>query len=134
MQQIQARCHITWIPEVGVWLQRRWLLARVVQFINGAIPDPCNLFRDCDKHDLEDPRLITPAQLHLEIHICNLKISELHKTAPQMRRDHLTSCIKEAEAAGDDKRKEAIIAIIRKEVKRKRWRLVNRSTKKPRGG
>ena len=51
-----------------------------------------------------------------------------------MRREHLNSCIKEAEAAGDDKRKEAITAIIRKEVKRKRWKRVNRSTKKPRGG
>ena len=86
--------------------------------MNGTIPDPCNLFRDCDKHDLEDPRLITPTQLHLEIHICNLKIAELHKTAPQKRREHLNSCIKEAKAEGDNKRKKAITAIIRKEVAR----------------
>jgi hypothetical protein len=46
----------------------------------------------------------------------------------------LNSCIKDDEAEGDDKKKNAIITIIRKEAKRKLWRHVNRSTKKPRGG
>ena len=76
-------CHIEWSPDVGVWLQRRWLLARVLQFMKGEIPDPQNLIRDCKKHNLEDPRLITLAQLHLELHVCNLQITELHKKAPQ---------------------------------------------------
>ena len=112
-------CHIEWSPEVGVWLQRWWLLARVLQFMKGEIPGPQNLIRDCNKHNLEDPRLITLAQLHLEIHICNLQITELHKTVPQKRHEHLTSCIKEAEVNGDKMRKHTIIAIIRKEVARK---------------
>ena len=68
-------CHIEWSPEVGVWLQHQWLLARVLQFMNEEIPDPRNLIRDCKKHNLEDTRLITLAQLHLEIHVCNLQIT-----------------------------------------------------------
>ena len=84
--------------------------------MKGAIPDPQNLFRDCNKHDVEDPRLITPSQLHLEVHICNLTIAKLHKTAPQKRREHLNSCIKAAEAEGDDDKKKALITIITKEA------------------
>ena len=46
----------------------------------------------------------------------------------------MNSCIKDAEAEGDDKKKNAIIIIIRKEAKQKQWRNVNRSTTKPQGG
>ena len=46
----------------------------------------------------------------------------------------MSSCIKKVEIDGDELRKNAIIAIIRKEVVRKRWRHGNRTTKKPRGG
>ena len=127
-------CHIEWSPEVGIWLQRRWLLGRVLLFVKGRVPDPRNLIRDCKTHNVEDLSRISPAVLHLEIHVCNLKIKDLHKTAPQLRREHLTSRIREAEARGDSKGKQAIINIIRKESKRKRWRRVNRTTKEPRGG
>ena len=81
-------------------MQRWWLLARVLQFMKGEIPDPRNLIQDCKKYNLEDPRLLTLAQLNLEIHVCNLQIIELYKTTPQKRHKHLTSCIKEAEIDG----------------------------------
>ncbi len=36
-------CDIEWSPEIGLWLSRWWLLARVQRFVLGqGPPDPCN--------------------------------------------------------------------------------------------
>jgi hypothetical protein len=51
--------HIKWCPETGIWMKRHWLLGQVQVFLNGWTRDPRNLFTDCRKHGLTDPRQIT---------------------------------------------------------------------------
>jgi hypothetical protein len=50
-------CQIEWSPEVGFWLARRWLLARVKTYVTGlGTPDPRNLICDCLRSHLFDPK------------------------------------------------------------------------------
>ena len=48
-------CNIEWSPEVGIWLRRRWLLGRIVRYLNCEIADPRNLYRDCKTQNVHDP-------------------------------------------------------------------------------
>ena len=95
MKSAEANCrrykqnHIEWSPEVGSWLRRRWLLARVRKFKDGKIRDPRNLFRDCKKHGIKDPRRLTREELSLEFFVTNRRLAKLAKEAPRRRREHL---------------------------------------------
>jgi hypothetical protein len=63
-------CDIKWSPEIGFWLSRRWLLARVQRFVLGqGPPDPCNMIRDCLCSHLFDPRLISHSKVMIHIQI-----------------------------------------------------------------
>jgi hypothetical protein len=54
-----VRDNIEWYPYSGVWLHRQWLLARIQQYWQGKTRDPRNLFRECRKQGVKDPRHIT---------------------------------------------------------------------------
>ncbi len=63
-------CHIEWSPEVGFWLSRRWLLARVRKFVLGlGPPNPWNLVRDCLCSHLFDPWMILYSNVMIHIQI-----------------------------------------------------------------
>jgi len=126
------QCHIEWSPEVGAWMRRRWLLARVKKFLEGKIRDPRNLFRDCRKHSIKDPRFITREELNAEFHLTQQKLDDYAKKAPKLRRQHLKDLHRKAVARGDEDRAKIILRILHREATRKRWRRVNRSTKPPR--
>lgn len=83
------QCPIEWIPEVGSWLGRRWLLARVRKFVDGKIRDPRNLFRDCKKHAMKDPRKITREELNLEFYVTKKRLVILAKEAPRRQLEDL---------------------------------------------
>ncbi len=52
--------HIEWSPTIGIWLSRRWLLKRVQQWMQGiGPPDPRNMFRDCHRMNIPDPRVVS---------------------------------------------------------------------------
>ena len=51
--------HIEFSPEVNVLLTRRWTLGTVKRFLNGEVPDPRNLYKQCEQQDLPDPRYIS---------------------------------------------------------------------------
>ena len=126
-------CHIEWSPEVGIWLSRRWLLFRVHRFLDGLIKDPRNLFRDCAKAEITDPRCITRLEVDLEIHICNKKLKEYAPQAAEMRRKHLKECLQKARDSEDDDKAAAILRILHREAIRARWKRVNYSSRKPKG-
>ena len=126
--------HIPFSPEVGEWITRRWLLGRTKRFLLGKVPDPRNLFRQCRKHRLPDPRDLTMDELNMEIYICCKKIEDLKPQAAKMRRDHLRNCLTRAKEDNDLDRVLAIENILRRESTQKRWRRVKQTTGKPRGG
>ena len=126
------QCHIEWSPEVGSWMRRRWLLAQVRKYLDGKIRDPRNLFRDCRKYNVKDPRFISRDELNAEYYVTNREIERLAKLAPKLRRQHLKDLIRKAKQQGDVDRAATILRILHREASRKRWRRVNRSTKPPR--
>ena len=71
--------------------------------------------------------------LNVEILVVQRKLKELEKKAPEMRRQHLKSIVKEAQRSGNTDRASRILQILHREAARKRWRTVNRTTRKPRG-
>ena len=126
--------HIEWSPTIGIWLSRRWLLKRVQQWMQGTgTPDPRNMFRDCYRMNIPDPRQVSYDTICIHIALTNAEISRLAKDAPALRREHLLSLIEDAEEKSDTVRAKAILEILRREAQKKKWRKINYSTRPPRG-
>jgi len=124
-------CHIEWSPAVGIWLKRRWLLARVQKHLRGGVKDDRNLIRDCLKQNIKHPRRITQAELDIQVYVCSKQLDELSKHAPALRRQHLKHLITKYQDKGDEHRAAILLWILHREACKKRWRRVNYSTKKP---
>ena len=98
MRSAEDKCHkfkncwLEYSPESNIWWKRRWLLERIKRYMQGKVPDPRNLFRDCEKEKLA-PREMTMDQVQCEIALTNRKILELKLKAPEMRRHHLKDCL-----------------------------------------
>ena len=113
-------CQIEWSPEVGFWLARRWLLARVKTYVTGlGTPDPRNLIRDCLRSHLFDPRTVSYSDVMIHIKITHKKLSELAKDAPALRRQHLLDLRLAADNRGDTARSSIILEILTREQERK---------------
>ena len=91
------QCHIECSPEVGIWLRRRWLLARVKKYINGDLCDPRNLFGDCKKvsMNIKDPHHITREELQCEMMVTSRNIEAPRKKAPSYDVNTSKICIAE---------------------------------------
>jgi hypothetical protein len=115
--------HIEWSPRIGIWLSRRWLLKRVQQWMQGtSTPDPRNMFRDCHRINIPDPREVSYDTICVQIVMSNTKISCLAKDAPALRRQHLQDLIEHAEEKLDTVRAQAILEILCREGQKKKWR------------
>ena len=126
--------HIEYSPEVNIWLTRRWTLGSVKKYLEGRVPDPRNLYKRCDRQDIPDPRGMKLDDVEIEIFICGQKIDDLRAHAPKMRIEHLRLCLAKAKEEQREDKAASIVRILRKEANKKRWRRVNRSTRKPQGG
>jgi hypothetical protein len=116
-------CDIEWSPEIGFWLSRRWLLARVQKFVLGqGPPDPCNLIRDCLRSHLFDPRLISHSKIMIHLQITQHQLLQVAKDAPTLRQEHLLDLQKAAEEKGDSARSAVILEILTCKQERKKWR------------
>jgi hypothetical protein len=128
-------CQIEWSPEVGFWLARRRLLARVKTYVTRlGSPDPCNLMRDCLRSHLFGPRTVSYSNVMIHIEITHKKLSELTKDAPTLRHQHLLDIRKTADDRGDTARSSTILEILTREQEQKKWCRINYTTRPPRGG
>ena len=50
------------------------MLGRVDNFLKGKVPDPRNLYRDCKKHGISDPRKMIRDELDTEVAICTKEL------------------------------------------------------------
>ena len=83
-------CHIEWSSEVGFWLSRHWLIARVKVYVMGlGPPDPCKLIRVCLRLHLFDLRCVSYSNVMIHTKIGHHKLLELAKDAPALHRQHL---------------------------------------------
>ncbi len=140
MKASEQGCHkhirdnIEWSPYSGVWLHRRWLLARIQQYLQGKTRDPRNLFWECRKQGVKDLRHIMQDELKTEFWVCRHNLDLLSKNGPHYRHEFLKSLVSTAKHKGDKARAAMILGILHKEASRKRWRRVNFSTCVARGG
>ena len=102
--------------------------------MEGKIPDPRNLYRDCERKGMMDPRRMTRDDLGAEMIICDQKLEELKLTAPGLRVEHLKARIEAAEKRGNLEAAEAIEKMLKREALRKRMNRLRYTTKPNRGG
>jgi hypothetical protein len=139
MKSAEHNCHkykcniIKGLLYVGAWICRWWLLGRVAWYLSGKTKDPCNLFREFSKHGVKDPQKITTDGLRTEFVVRKQNIATLEKNGPYFCLQFLKSLVVSAREGGDTDRVSTILGIIQKENMRKRWRRINRSTRKARG-
>ena len=127
--------HIEWSPTIGILLSRQWLLHWVRTWMMGTgSPDPRNMFRDCFRMGITDPRTSTYGSICTQILACGQEIALLSKDAPALRQQHLLELIATAEKKEDSVRAKAIMEIIKREQHKARWKNINRTTQPPRGG
>ena len=109
-------------------------LKRVQRWMQGTgTPDPRNMFRDCYRMNIPDPREVSYDTMCIQIAMTNTKISRLAKDASALRRQHLQDLIKDAEEKSDTVRAQAILEILRREAQKKKWRKINYSIRPPHG-
>jgi hypothetical protein len=109
-------------------------LGQVQVFLNGWTRDPRNLFADCRKHGLTDPRQITQDKLNAKFFICKRKLEYLVKHGPRMRREFLNNLILTAKKKGYQVCATKIVTILQHKKVRKDWCPINWSTWKLWGG
>ena len=104
-----------------------------MDYLQGMIPDPRNLFKRCKTHKITNPSKLTLDEVRVELFICQQKLEELRPEAPQHWREHLNDCLAKATENDDTERMQAIKKVLEREASRKCWARVNRSSKKPSG-
>jgi hypothetical protein len=136
MKSAEGDCHkykrnnIEWLPYAGAWIRQWWLLGRVARYLSGKTKDPCNLFWECSKCGVKNPRRIMTDELRTEFLVCKQNIAILEKNGPYFRLHFLKSLVVLSRERGDTDRASKISGIIQKENMRERWRRINRSTRK----
>jgi hypothetical protein len=109
-------CQIEWSPEVGFWLARWWLLARVKTYVTElGTPDPHNLICDCLRSHLFDPRTVSYSDVMIHIENTHRKLSDLAKDAPTLCCQHLLDLCKAADDRGDAARSSIILELLTRE-------------------
>ena len=87
--------------------------------MNGNVPDPRNLYRDCKKYEI-NPCRTTQDLVEMDLFICNKNPAELQLKAPGMRRAHLNNPLKLTKDTKDGSAVKAIESILHGETKQKR--------------
>jgi hypothetical protein len=95
-----------------VWIERRWLLARIQNYLAGKTRDPRNLFKECKKWGVTDPRQITHDELKTEFFVCKSNLELLAKHGPHYQRKHLHSLVASAKQRGELTRASKIVGIL----------------------
>ncbi len=88
-------------------------------------PEPRNMFRDCHRMNIPDPREVSYDTLCIQIVMTNTEISRLAKDAPALRRQHLQDLIEDAEEKSNTVRAQVILEILRHEAQKKKWQKIN---------
>jgi hypothetical protein len=94
--------HIEWIPTIGLWLSRQWLLHRVQLWMLGfGSPYPCIMFCNYFRMCIPGPHTSTYGEICTQIIICGNELSCLSKDAPALQRQHLLALIELTEEDDD---------------------------------
>ena len=75
---------IEYSSKVGIWLNRLRLYRWMWKFKQGQVPDPRNLFRQCKRHTLLQPRDLSEADVAARIASCMAELASLRDKAPEL--------------------------------------------------
>jgi hypothetical protein len=121
-------------PEVGIVVRRGRLYRRILDFKHGKPMNHRTLKDACRKQAVLLPSQLTIGEVKDHIKICQARLKELEKTAPQEDREqHLQSCY----VVARDKKREKAVRIIqkmmRKESNQRQWRRIRNTIHPQRG-
>ena len=129
---------IEWSPEVGLWLNRlrlyKQLLSINARRAKGKRADVSHFLRNCTSNGIEDPLQLNDEDVGQRITACETRLKELKPVAPMLRSEHLRECLARARNAGRVAKANRILAMIRNEKSRKRWKSVKKATMPRSGG
>jgi hypothetical protein len=124
---------IEFSPEVGIVVRRGRLYKRILDFKHGRPMNLRTLKDACKKQSVLFPSQLTIGEVKDHITICQARLKELEKTAPQDRERHLQSCY----VVARDKKREKAVRIIqkmmRKESNQRQWRRIRNTIHPQRG-
>ncbi len=87
--------------------------------LGSGTPNPRNMFRECLRQHLPDPRTSTNGSIIAQIMVTNQETKRLLKDAPALRRQHLLDLVTDAEQRDDMQRAKAIQGMLEQEAQKK---------------
>ena len=112
--------HLAWSPIIGQWIKQLQLYRWILRYKRGRRTNLTNLRRTCVQHGIPDPFTMTESEAELAELACQKQLGDLASKAPQLRVEHLQSCLDKAKADGDEEKITALIRILRREHDRRR--------------
>ena len=100
----------------------------------GRVKDPRNLYRQCRRHKLPQPRDLSEGDLAAREANCLAELVSLRQRAPELRVKFLRERLAAAKERDDDKAVQGIRRILRREAIRKRWRQIKFTVNPEAGG
>ena len=125
---------IPFSDEVGVWFNRLRIYRWMARFKEGRVKDPRNLFRQCKRHGVPQPRELSPEDVAAREASCLSELASRRQRAPELRVRFLRERLDDAIAREDEESAAAIRRILRKEAIRKRWRNIQSTVQPDSGG
>jgi len=136
----EARCghnyagQMEYSEGVGIWWNRLRIYRWMIRFKSGRVKDARNLFRQCKRHHLPQPRDLSVGDIAAREANCLAELVSLRRRAPELRVKFLRERLDAAKEREDPKAIHGIRRILRREAIRKRWRKVKFTVNPEAGG
>eukprot|EP00984_Skeletonema_dohrnii_P005868 scaffold2076_cov69-Skeletonema_dohrnii-CCMP3373.AAC.3 len=124
--------NVEFCEEVSILLRKQRCLDRVILYLRGKIPDGRNLFKLCRAIDVPEPRDTTIEEAQQDRFACIKLIEEIRDDAPILRERMLRKRVAAAHRRGDDESVVEINRIIKKEARKKKFRVLKLKMGRPR--
>jgi hypothetical protein len=128
-------------PKVGMWLKRERVFNWMLKHKLSPLKDPRNLHRACrvlskagGAMTVKLPKYYTVDEVRANIIAIGEQINRLHGQAPELRLQHLRSCLADAEEKGQTRRANDIVQIISREAVQGSYEEINKTTRDRKGG
>ena len=124
---------LAWSPIVGACVRHLHLYRWILRYKHGGNTNTSNLKRACESQGLPNPIQMTLAEAEIAELTCLRRLDKLRDEAPQLRLEHLQSCIDQARAVNDETKVDALVRIMRRERDRRQNRRLYCSFGKKKG-
>ena len=113
---------LSWSPIVGACVRHLHLYRWILRLKHGSNTNTANLIRACESQGLPNPIQMTLAEAELAELACLHRLEKLRDEAPQLRLEHLQSCIDKAREVHDEEKANSLVHLMRRERDRRQNR------------